>query len=356
MPWPLPAPGEIASRAASVYEGTPALAGIDARSPDTVATANCRITEMGATDLYLYQGYLAQELMPDTAIDNLPRFAQIWNVPQLQPTAATGNAIVNGIPFAPIPADFQASAQSGSGLIIETVNAANLDGSGAGTLPVIATTTGSATNQAGGAVFVAVSPSPYLNPQTLTLDSNGLSGGTDLETIAAWRGRILARIRQPPAGGAKNDYITWAEEADDEVVYVEVIPAMGGLGNVGVVIGMFGPRAPTSGEIAVVQAYITGPTIAPVTANVTVLGCTLSPINFSIHLNPDTTANRAAATEALALSLLQDAQIGGTIYMSRTDNALSSSDGEYSHERSLPAGDVTVSSTQLPTLGTVTFT
>lgn len=351
MPWPLPAPGEIADRAAAVYEGVPALAGIDARSPNTVATQNCRITELSATDVYLFQGYLAQELMPDTAQDNLARFGSIWGVPQLQPTAATGNAIFAGIPFQVIPADFEGYDQAG--LIIETVNAGTLDGSGAGTLPVIAITTGSATDRAGGTVFTAVSPLAGLTSQTLTLDSSGLSGGTDLEDREAWRQRILARIRQPPGGGDISDYVQWAKAADDQVAYVSVIPGMGGLGNVGVIVGMIGPRVPTGGEITAIQAYIAA--LAPVTANVIVLACTLQPVSFTIHLNPDTTANRAAASVALALSFQQDASIGGTVYMSRIDNALASSDGEYSHERSVPSADVTMTALQLPTLSTVTF-
>ncbi len=70
MPWPVPAPGVISARAASLFEQ--AIAGIDARSDNTVATTLTRITELAAQDLYFMQGYLAQQLMPDTATDWLP--------------------------------------------------------------------------------------------------------------------------------------------------------------------------------------------------------------------------------------------------------------------------------------------
>ena len=73
MSWPVPAPGEIASRAAAVFEG--ALPGIDARSPNTVAGAISRVTDMALADVYFELGYLAAELMPDTAIDTLDRHA-----------------------------------------------------------------------------------------------------------------------------------------------------------------------------------------------------------------------------------------------------------------------------------------
>ena len=65
MTWPLPAPGVIAGQVASVYESAPGLAGIDARSPNTIAGVNARAIEMALFDLYLFQSNLAAELMPD---------------------------------------------------------------------------------------------------------------------------------------------------------------------------------------------------------------------------------------------------------------------------------------------------
>ena len=75
MTWPLPAPGVIAGQVASVYESAPGLAGIDARSPNTIAGVNARAIEMALFDLYLFQSNLAAELMPDTAVDTLARHA-----------------------------------------------------------------------------------------------------------------------------------------------------------------------------------------------------------------------------------------------------------------------------------------
>jgi uncharacterized phage protein gp47/JayE len=150
------------------------------------------------------------------------------------------------------------------------------------------------------------------------------------------------------------DYTAWAEAALSGVAYVQTVPNNTGLGTVGVWFAMAGPAAPTTAEVSAVQAYID--TVRPVTAAVTVMAATLVPVNVTLHLNPDTPAIRAAATAALQLSFAQDAAIGGTVYVSRLDNAISSSDGEYSHERSLPAADVAMSNGQLPVLGTVTFT
>ena len=245
-----------------------------------------------------------------------------------------------------VPAGFQVVAPSGA--IFATTASGSIGGA---SIPLAALATGSAGNLPAGTICTAVSPLAGLAPQSVVLD--GMSGGTDLEATEAWRIRILARIRQPAMGGAANDYVTWAKAALDSVVYAAVLPNWLGMGTVGVVIGMAGPRVPTSGEVAAVAAYIAPR--RPVTAAVTVLAASLAPVNISLHISPDTTATRAAVLAALQLSFAQDAQIGGTVFASRLDNAISGS-GEYSHERFTPSADVAVSATQLPTLGSVSFT
>ena len=131
-------------------------------------------------------------------------------------------------------------------------------------------------------------------------------------------------------------------------------PAACGGGVVSVVIAMTGLVAPDTTQLAQVQAYINAR--RPVTAMPTVYACTLNPVNVTLHLNPDTPTIRAAATAALALSFEQDAAIGGTNYLSRLNNAVSSSDGEYSHEMIAPTADVVAPTLfALNVLGAVTF-
>jgi uncharacterized phage protein gp47/JayE len=353
MPWPLPTPEQIADRASSVYEQT--FPGIDARSANSLASTNARITGMSTFDLYLYQTYLAQELMPDTANDWLPRHADIWGVPQDQPTAAAGNMLFTSTGGAVVvPANTGLFATSG--VIVLTQADATVPAGGSLLVAVTASEPGSQGNQPGGTVFTLIgAPLPGLNPQGGTLDSNGLTGGLDLEGIEAWRWRILDRIRLPPDGGAPDDYVTWAKASMPNVQYVSVQPNWGGLGNVGVIFAMSGPATPTTTEISALLTYLSVPSRKPVCATPVVLGATLMPVPVSIALNPDTPATRAAATNALNLFFTQDAAIGGTVYMSRLDNALSSASGEYSHERTLPAADVVMSATEIATLGPVTF-
>jgi uncharacterized phage protein gp47/JayE len=351
MPWPVPAPGDIAGRGAAIFEQ--ALPGIDARSPNTVATVYTRVNDMSLQDLYLFQAYIARELFPNTAVDYLWLHAAEWNVPQNQPAGAIGNVLVKGQVGAPFPVG--ATFSSPSNQIYVSTGSVNVGTDGNASVPVQASVKGSAGNLAAGTVLTLTSPVANIAPQTGTVDSNGLTGGEDLEDIEDWRARILERIRATPMGGADPDYIQWAQAALTNVKYVLPVRRMFGLGTVGVVIAMAGPALASPDDVATVEAYINNGK-RPVTADVTVLAATFNPVNVTLHLNPDTTAIRAAATAALQLSFVQDALIGATTYLSRLNNAVSSADGEFSHEMTLPAADVPApTQIAMNVLGTVSF-
>jgi uncharacterized phage protein gp47/JayE len=349
--WPIPAPGDIANRGAAIYEQE--LSGIDARSTNTVATTNTRITEMAMQDLYFYQGNVEQEMFVDTATDNLARIAGDWGVPQDQPSAATGYVIVTGLGGKTLPAAItMTSAASQS--YVSTASATIPVGSTSVSIPVQASVTGSAGNLAANAPLTITSPVDGLTSQTATVDSNGLTGGADLESPASWAARIKAKIRKEPSAGDFDDYVEWCEAALPNIALAACPPGACGGGVVSVVFLMAGFVPPTSAQIAQVAAYIQ--TKRPVTADVNVYAGTLNPVPVTLHLNPDTPAIRAAATAALALSFQQDAAIGGTTYLSRLNNAVSSSDGEYSHELVAPTADVAAPSLfALNTLGPVSF-
>jgi hypothetical protein len=91
---------------------------------------------------------------------------------------------------------------------------------------------------------------------------------------------------------------------------------------------------------------------------VEVIAATLQPVNFTLHMNPDTSAVQQGATAALELYFMSsDITIGGTLDISRSDNAISFAAGAYNFDRSEPTGDVSPSTvSSLLTLGTVTFT
>ncbi len=351
MPLPLPASGDIAARGAGVFEQ--ALPGIDARTPDTLATTYTRVLELEFWELWFYLAYITRELFVTTAVDYLPDHASIWNVPRNQATGAAGNVIVNGAVGAPVPVGVLFTA-SGSNVTWISTAQVSVGASGTASVPVQAQLTGTGGNLAAGAVLTISSPVAQINPQTGTVDANGITGGNDIETIDSWRARILAVIRQKPMGGALNDYVEWAQAALTDVEYVNPVGSMFGLGTVGVPFLMAGPAVPSPAQVASVQAYLDQ--VRPVTAAVTALAGSLNPVNVTIHLDPDTTQIRGAATAALQYFFLQSAQIGGTTYFSRLESAISGGDGETYHEMIAPTADVPApNALTMNVLGTVTF-
>lgn len=351
MPLPIPASGDIAARGAAVFEQ--ALPGIDARTPNNLATVYTRVLELEFFELWFYLAYITRELFVTTAEDFLPDHASIWDVPRNQATGAVGNVLVTGTVGATFPAGV-IFTRSGSNITYISTASATADSTGTASVPVEAQVTGAAGNVAPGTQLTISSPVEFFNPQVGNVDSNGLTGGADLEEIEAWRARILAEIRQKPMGGALNDYVQWAEAALTDVDYVNPVGAMFGLGTVGVPFLMAGPAVPTPAQVAIVQAYLDN--VRPVTAAVTAIAGALNPINITLHLDPDTLTIRAAATTALQYFFLQSAVLGGTTYYSRLNNAISAGDGEYSHELIAPTADVAApNALTMNVLGTVTF-
>lgn len=351
MPWPVPTPDDIAARQAAAQVAAFALQGddVDAVSASAPLGVINRSTAGSIFGVHVEQARLAQELMPDTAQDWLSRHGAIWGVPQEQPTQAAGKLLLTGKLLTPIPIGtiFTTSA----GLQVSVTTATTL-GAGTTSVPVQAVLAGSAGNIAAGVTLAIGSPISGLSPQTGTVDASGITGGQDLESNDSWRARILARIRNPPAGGAAADYEAWATAIAPGAI-VAVKPGWVGAGTVGVIVALPGPAVIDGTTLAAIDTSIQA--LRPVTAQVSVLAASLKPIDFTLHLNPDTSATRAAALAALQLQFATDAAIGGTVYLSRLDAALANADGEFSHERTLPAADVVLAAAEVASLGTVTW-
>ncbi|MBR0681903.1 baseplate J/gp47 family protein [Roseomonas eburnea] len=353
MTWPLPTPDAIAERLAGGMETALETADrrVDARSPNTVLGVLARVVAMGQFDLWLYQRRIADDLMPDTAAaEALERHADIWGVTRLPASPAIGSATFTGSDGTLLPAGLELRAASGQ--IYTTDSVAEISG-GTATVAVLATEAGAAGNQVAGAVLQLVAPIAGVLPQSAVVAAGGLTGGADLEADEALRSRLLARIRQRPHGGAAYDYEEWARAASPDVAHVAVYGNWAGLGTVAVVIGMRGPRAPETEELAAVAAHIAP--LRPVTADVQVLAAVPVEVDITLTLSPDTVQTRAAVEAALATYFAADARIGQRLARSRISEAISSAAGEYSHSLTLPAADVEPEATELPILGTITF-
>jgi uncharacterized phage protein gp47/JayE len=378
MPWPVPSPGVIADRAAGVFEsdlarvwallnpGAPA-AQVDARSAVSQLAVYARTVDMATLDEWGFLAYIAQQSMVDTATDWLPRQAAIWSIPQIQASAAVGNAIFASGSGVPVPSGLALSFPGG--LTYVTTASVEVPANGTASVSIACTVTGSQGGLAPGAVLTVVNALAGLTTQTATVDSNGVTG-ENAETIDQWRARILAQKRRGNGSGNGADFQRWAAQVLPGCIVTAFTP---GPGFATVAIGMPSTvavtaadgstltlptwRVPTGAELTLATAYLNDSSMrkpfgVPV---VDVCAAILVPQNYTVHLVPDTVANRTGAINALGQQLLADATIGGTVYQARMQAALVDTSGEFADDMSVPTGDFVGSGINLAVIGTVTF-
>ena len=334
-------------------------AGFRARIPgaDTLLRrSNLRVTaRVFAGLLHQQYGYLDwqfRQLIPDTAEDEyLQRWGRIFGIARLPATSAAGTLLVTGASGTVLPAGTRWTRPDG---ISFTTQADIVLFEDAGTAAIIADTPGAESNFPAGTGLTLVSAMAGITG-TATIGTGGTTGGTAEESEDALRARLLARIRQPPQGGAEHDYVAWAMSVPG-VTRAFVFPQRRGPGTVDVSFTMDG-RAniiPLADDIEAVQAVIDQ--MRPVTADSLVFAPTPSaqPITI-VDLAGDTPAIRAAVLVELQALFARDASPGCTLYRSRISEAISAAAGENSHTLIEPATDVTFAATVIPVLGTVTF-
>lgn len=373
MPYPQPSLEELTrsqeSRLEAALQAHAAEQGLDVtsdaiaravRSPRGLFSAIVRNNAQLLWGAHMHLSWVGRQVLPQTADEEaLLSHADTWGIYRRAPTRAIGRVTLAGAPTLAIPAGLELRAPTGA--ILATTQAGALDGEGAGVFEVRALAPGPGGNVAGGVALPLVSPLAGLDPQSATVDVDGVAGGADIETPAALLDRLLARIRRPPHGGAAFDYPTWVLNAF-AASHVAVRPLFYGPGTVGVVVAMgsrTAPRPPTPTEIEAIARHlgqINGPHgERPVTADVTVLGASLVELPLTLEVEPDTPGVRAAIAAAHAAFLAREAAIGEPVYFSRLSEAISSAVGEYRHVLMAPTRDVAYGPLQLPTPGPITW-
>ena len=302
--------------------------------------------------LYGYQAWIARQLLVDTAeAEMLDRHGSIWGVVRKAATAATGTITLTGLDGSVIPAGTLLQRADGAqfGSDTEVTIAA-----GTASAAITALEAGTAGNTPAAAQFSLISPVTGVDG-TDTADAAGLTGGTDTEPDADYRGRIMDRIREAPHGGNANDYVTWALEVAG-VTRAWCYPQELGPGTVTVRFVVDNDAAgpiPDAGQVAELQAYIDS--VRPVTADVTVVAPIAVAIDPEIQLTPATAAVQAAVQTELADMLAREAEPGGTILLSHIREAISIAAGEADHVLISPAADVTHTTGEFAVLGTITW-
>lgn len=311
-----------------------------------------RVVAGAAHLLHGHLEYQARQIFPDTADENnVLRWGALFGIERLAPTFASGSVAFTGTNGTVIPAGTVLVRADGEEY---TTDADVTIASGTATAAVTASEAGEAGNADVATALTLESPISGVDADpTVSVE---LAGGTDEEDLEDYRTRILERMRAAPHGGAADDYIAWAKEVNG-VTRVWATP--NGMG-AGTVLVRFmrdddsGSAIPSSGEVTTVQTYLDS--VRPVTAAVTVAAPTAAPLNFTLSVEPDTSAVRAAVTAELTDLLRSETAPGETLLLSKIRTAIGIATGLEDYTLTSPAADVTHSAGQIATLGTVTFT
>jgi uncharacterized phage protein gp47/JayE len=323
---------------------------------------------MGGEDWSEYRSgvYVSKQMFIATAeAPYLDTRLSDYGLTRLGATYAAGNAILSGTVGMAIPLGTQVQTSDGS-QVYTTQSAGSIGGGGTVTLPILASTAGSAGNAVANASLVLGVAIAGVLP-AVQVDGAGLTGGTDQETDDAFRARGLARIRQPPQGGAATDYLAWVKQYAG-VTRAWVYPLNRGAGTVDVFFAMDG-RAnplPLAGDLAGAEAIIQP--LRPVTADVQTVAPTAGPVAVTITgMVPNDAGTQAqvqAQLQALMASIgpgaatigdgVSAAQPGGHVDLNQIYAAIQAG-GAQLFDLTLPAADVVLGTGVLPELGAVTF-
>lgn len=296
--------------------------------------------------------YIGQQILPDTAeAEYLDRLASLWlDQPRKAAAAAVGSVDLSGVSGTLCPAGSVLVRADGA----EYATDADVSiAAGVATVAVTASVAGVAGNDIAGTVLTFATPIAGID-SSATVTAGALTGGADIETDASLAARISARMKEPPHGGASFDYVTWALEVAG-VTRAWVYPQELGLGTVTVrfVRDDDASPIPDAAEVAAVQAYIDAR--RPVTADVTVVAPVAVALDFTIAVTPNTAAVKAAVQAELTDLLRREAEPGGTILLSHIREAISIAAGETNYTMTAPAADVTHTTGQMATMGTITW-
>jgi uncharacterized phage protein gp47/JayE len=194
---------------------------------------------------------------------------------------------------------------------------------------------------------------------TGTVDADGLTGGTDIESLTLLLERLIRRIQDPPKGGAPGDFVTWALEVAGVTRAWEYVGVDGegnpGIGKVALAFVRDEDDSiiPSAGEVEEVQDYLNDRFFGE---EVIVFAPTAAPMAFEIRLSPNTVAVQNAVKAELQDMITRDAEPGGTIPISRINEAISAAAGEVDHLLVSPTADVEHDFGEMATYNAAGFT
>jgi uncharacterized phage protein gp47/JayE len=300
--------------------------------------------------------WIAKQLFADTAErESVLRQASLYSIWPTAATFASGNVTATGTNGSVIPEETILLLDD----VTYRVTADATIAAGVATVAVAAVLAGSAGNLAEGGTLTFESPIAGVDAAVTVVGDDGISGGFEQEKTEGTRDRLILRLREPPAGGADQDYEAWAL-AVAGVTRAWVYPHENGLGTVVVrfVLDEEEDIFPDGAAVAAVQAELVAE--RPITAEVTAAAPTPAEVDFDLEVVPNTSTVRAAVTAELADLLYRESEPGdgagrGAVKLSRMVTAIGVAEGVEDYTLVSPPADVVPAVGQLLVLGTVTF-
>ena len=348
MPFETPDLSTLNDQAASSIEAE--LPGSDARLRRSNLGVLARVMAGFTHGLYGYLRRFLEECLPWNKGFLLEMWAGIWKIYRKPAVPAEGYATFTGANGAPI--DAGTALQTATGQVYETADAAVIAG-GAAQVRVVATAPGKSGNLAAGVQLALINAVAGV-ASAAVVGSAGITNGSDVEAVDALYDRYLARVRTRANGGSADDYIGWALEVPG-VTRAWTVPNWSGIGSVLVLFVRDGDTSalPDAAAIATVQAHID--LVRPVTADVTVAGPQVKPVNFSISVTPNTLAVREAVTSGLDDLFLREADVGATLLLSHITRDISLSPGETDHTLYAPTASIVCAQNEMAVRGAITW-
>ncbi len=303
--------------------------------------------------LHGHLDWVVRQIFPDLSDEaQLLRQCSLYGITKTPPSFALGTAGITGTGTPTVTAGSVLRRADGAEY---TVDADVTITAGVGVLALTAKVAGTDGTLAAGVVLAFESPITGVDSTALVTAST--VDGSDQERTSAVRLRLLDRMAEATHGGNNADYVAWAKEVAG-VTRVWVTRLELGPGTVAVrfVRDLDGTGAaiiPGGGEVATVQAHLD--VQAPAHATVTVIAPADAPIAYTIAVVPNTAEVKAAVAAELADLLRRTSSPGSTTLLSAQRTAIGSAAGLTDYTLTTPSADVTHTTNQLPSLGTITW-
>jgi uncharacterized phage protein gp47/JayE len=313
-----------------------------------------RVVAGAAHGLHGHIAWAAKQILVSTADgENLDLHGADFGLARKAATFAEGNVTFTGNNGIGIAAGTRLRRQDG---IEYQTNVSGIISGGVVTIATSASQFGALGNADAGVQLTIISAIAGIS-SSCVVAGGGISNGVDAESDDSYRQRILARKQNPPQGGSKSDYERWAREVSG-VTRVFPIGNFPSAGDVTILFVMDGlpDIIPDSTKVDEVQTYLDDPSRRIICATPIVAAPTGVPLDLTLHVVPNTSDVRAAVTAEISDYLFRVGEPGVTLTLADINDAISAAAGETSHTLTSPSADVTHAATEIPTLGTLTFT